>query len=341
MFRTTCGAYRAGEDGAFARTHVAPERSPSPFRLDVRADHVVLIEHRQVRWRSRRRFFSDASQLDSVALGRHALAFGFAHGRLWVSRLGGHEHAVGWSEGALTWTRRGDLLTVQRRHRAWQLAVRDQDGVHPHVIARRAPSYLVDAATQTVVYVTRSGSLVRSDGRSKQTVARLGSLGFDARATVQVLPLGLIGVSSSEGLAVLRSDGSVFAETTYPADPSGLTHGWPVFAVSADRVAVAVELDRPPPGGTAGEDFYPLRPGDTQAKPLAREQDDWLGCGWMVTMAWHRSWLLYSDSVVDVLAIDTDHATQLDLSAQVRRLPGIQLDETSGEYVGLDFAAWE
>jgi hypothetical protein len=201
-------------------------------------------------------------------------------------------------------------------------------------------NFLVDDSTRTVLYVGASGALVRTDGRSKQTLADLRALGFDARATLQVLARGMIGISSSERLAVLRRDGSVFASLQYPSDPDGFTHGWPVFAVTDDRVAAAVELQRPAPGGTAGEDVYVLRPGDTQAQRLARLQDDWAGCGWVVTMTWHGAWLLYADSAVNVLALDTDRGARIDLSATARGLPGVEWDETSGEYNGLNFALW-
>ncbi len=300
----------------------------------------MLIQRGTVRWRSQRRFNSPASDFDSVAFGKHAFAFSFMRGRLWVSRLGGHEHAVGWSEGALSWTNRGDLLSVQRRHREWQLAVRDRGGTHPQVIARSVRDFLVDDASRTVVYVSASGSLVRTDGRSRQALGNLESLGFGVRPTLQVLPRNMIGISSPKRLAVLRGDGSVFAAMSYPADPAGLTNGWPTFAVTSDRIAVAVELVRPAPGGTAGEDVYLLRPGDTLGARVARLQDDWAGCGWLVTMVWRGPWLLYSDSVADVLAIDTDGGAEIDLSTTARQLPGVHLGEDSGEYLGLDFAVW-
>jgi hypothetical protein len=341
VFRTTCGSYRAGGDGTVTHTHAvrSPWGAPSRFRIGVRDDHVVLVEDGRVRWRSKRVFTSPESDFDSVAFGKHSLAFSFVHGRLWVSRLDAHEHAVGWSEGALAWTKRGDLLTVRLRHRKPNLAVRDRNGSHPRLIARQPKNYLVDDAAQTVIYVTAFGSLVRSDGRTKQTLADLGSLGFGLRATLQVLPRNMIAISSPERLALLRGDGSLFAAIKYPADAAGLTHGWPTFTVADDRVGAAVELLRPK-GGTAGEDVYVLRPGDVQGRRLARLQDDWVGCGWMVTMSWHGDWLLYSDSVVDVLAIDTRGGRQIDLSGAARQLPGVQLDENSGEYVGLDFAVW-
>jgi hypothetical protein len=305
----------------------------------VRDDHVVVIENGTVRWRSRRAFRINPSELDSVAFGARTVAFNFAHGRLWVARFGSAERAVGWSEGALVWTTRGDLLTLRRRHGRDELAVRDRNGLHPRVVARRMLSYaLVDDATRTVLYVNQSRTLVRTDGRSKQFLANLGSLGFAPSATLQTLPGGMIGISSAKRLAVLRHNGSVFAQTDFPAAPAGQKHGWTNFAVARDRVAAAVELaDR---NGTGGEDVLVVRAGETSGRLLAREQSQWAGCGWIVTLAWHGDWLLYSDSVVDVLALDTAGDGRIDLTQTARQLPGVGVDQESGQPVGLDFAVW-
>jgi hypothetical protein len=341
VFRTTCGTYRAAKDGSVARTRAvrAPWWSPSQFQIGVRDDHVVVIERGTVRWRSRRAFRINTSELDSVAFGRGTVAFNFAHGRLWVARFGSAEHAVGWSEGALTWTKRGDLLTSQRRHAEWRLAVRDRNGLYPRVIARRMLNYaLVDDATRTVLYVNQSRTLVRTDGRSKQFLANLGSLGFAPSATLQTLPRGMIGISSGKRLEVLRRDGSVFGAMDFPAAPAGQKHGWTNFAVGRDRVAAAVELsDR---NGTGGEDVLVLRAGETSGRLLARVQSRWAGCGWVVTLVWHGDWLLYSDSVVDVLALDTAGGGRIDLTQTARQLPGVGVDQESGQPVGLDFAVW-
>jgi hypothetical protein len=342
FLRTTCGTYRVGEDGGLGRTGPvrSPSWSPSRFRIGVQNGHVVVFENGRLRWRSQRAFASESdSEFDSAAFNARTVAFSFVHGRLWVSRLDGRERAVGWSEGAMTWTNRGDLLTLRRRHGHLQLALRDRDGLHPRVVARRPVNYLCDDTSRTVVFVTASGSLVRTDGRSKQRLADLRSLGFAPRATLQALPRNMTAISSRERLTILRGDGSIFAAIDYPPDPAGLTHGWPVLAVAGDRVAAAVELERPQ-GGTAGEDLYVLEAGDAQSPRLARLEDHWAGCGWLVTMVWHGDWLLYSDSAVDVLAIDTSRRTQVDLSKAARQLPGVHLDDNSGEYTGLDFAAW-
>ncbi|HKD32560.1 MAG TPA: hypothetical protein VKB73_03715 [Gaiellaceae bacterium] len=106
VLRTTCGAYRAAPDGTLvpARPVRAPWWSPPGFRVAVRDGHVVVIKEGSVRWRSRRVYTVDSSEFDSVAFAPNKVAFSFIHGRLWVSRFDGHEHAVGWNEGALVWT---------------------------------------------------------------------------------------------------------------------------------------------------------------------------------------------------------------------------------------------
>ena len=146
----------------------------------------------------------------------------------------------------------------------------------------------------------------------------------------------MVGISSDRRLAVLRRDGSVFGAMEYPAAPAGQRHGWTNFAVADDRVAAAVELvsER----GTVGEDVFVVRGGE--GKLLTRVQSEWSGCGWIVTLAWHGDWLLYSDSMVDVLALDTDGGRRMDLSQTAWQLPGVEKDENSGQPVGLDFAVW-
>jgi hypothetical protein len=305
----------------------------------VRDDHVVVLSKGRVRWRSTRRFLSPSSDFDSVAFAAHKVAFSFMHGPLWVSGFGGREHAVGWSEGALVWANHGDLLTLRRRHGRNELGVRDRNGLEPRLIARRMLNHaLVDDATRTVLYVNQARTLVRTDGRSKQFLANLPSLGFAPNATLQTLRGGMVGISSERRLAVLRPDGSVFAQTDFPAAPAGQKHGWTNFAVGPDRVAAAVELaDR---NGTGGEDVLVVRAGGTSGRLLARVQSQWAGCGWIVTLAWHGDWLLYSDSVVDVLALDTAGDGRIDLTNTARQLPGVGVDEESGQPVGLDFALW-
>lgn len=292
-----------------------------------------------MRWRSKRVYNAGSSEFDSVAFAPNKVAFSFIHGRLWVSRFDGHEHSAGWSEGALVWTKRGDLLTLRHRHGRDELLVRDRGGLRPRVIAHRILGYaLVEDETRTVLYVNQSRSLVRTDGRSKQFLADLASLGFAQRTTVQTLAGGMVGISSGQRLAVLRRDGSVFAETDFPAVPTGQEHGWTNFAVGPDRVAAAVELSSP--DGTGGEDVLVVREGERTGRLLAREQSQWAGCGWIVTLVWHGDWLLYSDSVVDVLALDTAGDGRIDLSKTAQQLPGVSMDESSGQPVGLDFAVW-
>jgi hypothetical protein len=316
----------------------SPWGSPSRYQIGVRDRHVVVTEHGRLRWRSKRAFTSVTSEFDSVAFAAGKVAFSFFHGRLWVSGFDGHEHAVGWSEGALVWTKRGDLLTLHHAHGRYGLVVRDQNGLRPRRIASGVLNYLVDDQSRTVLYVNTAHVLVHTDGRSKRFLANLASLGFLPRVTLQALPGNLVALSSGRRLAVLRLDGSLFAELDYPAPPAGLQHGWATFAVGKGRVGVAVELFGPK--GTVGEDVFALRAGGRSADFLARVQAQWPGCGWVVTLDWHDDWLLYADSVVDVLALDTANGARIDLSQTAQQLPGVHKDENTGQPVGLDFAVW-
>jgi hypothetical protein len=83
-----------------------------------------------------------------------------------------------------------------------------------------------------------------------------------------------------------------------------------------------------------------VREGQQTGRLLAREQSQWAGCGWIVTLVWHGDWLLYPDSEVDVLALDTAGDGRIDLSKTAQQLPGVSKDEASGQPAGLDFAVW-
>ena len=198
---------RAGWHPGAARPSSCAVVVAARFRVAVRDGHVVVIKEGSVRWRSRRVYTLGSSEFDSVAYAPNKVAFGFVHGRLWVSRFDGHEHAVGWNEGALVWTKRGE---------------------------------------------------------------------------------------------VELSSGS----------------------------------------GTGGEDILVVREGQQTGRLLAREQSQWAGCGWIVTLVWHGDWLLYPDSEVDVLALDTAGDGRIDLSKTAQQLPGVSKDEASGQPAGLDFAVW-
>ena len=330
--QTACGAYAVDAAGRLSPTDRprAPwASSPSRFRIDIRRDHVVLFVGGKLRWRSRHTFYKEVADLDSVALGRRALAFSFNNGKLWVAPLGGAERAVAWNELAMVWTKHEELLAGRVHRDRWDLLVRRADGSDPRPIATKRTIVYPDEASGTVLYVSRAGNLVRTDGRRRAVLASLPALGLPRNPQLQLDPSGLIIVASRQRLVVLRHDGSVFATTRYP-DVEGILYGFPDVAVAPGRVAFAIQLwDEGGTGVLKQESVFVLREGATTATRVLDEPTDYFGCGWTSSLAWHGSWLLYWDVLTRVVALDADGLGRVDLSATAQALPG-----------GLDFAVW-
>jgi hypothetical protein len=340
VLQTDCGAYRLDGGGTVSTTPSRrwPWWTPSPFQIALRRHHVVLIENGTVRWRSRHVFEPDLSELGSVAVGRRDLAFGFAKGRLWVSRLDGREHAFGWNEGALAWTKNDELLTSRRHHGATELLVRRENGSGPRLIARRPLNYAVEESG-SVVYATQARVLVRSDGSSKITLADLGALGFGRWFELQLLSERFIAVSTPQRIAILNQDGSVLAATRLPAI-DGLSYGYPSFAAGSESVAFALPL-WDSASVREREDVFALRAGDSQPQLLLSEETQlFAGCGWSATLEWHQNWLLYADALTNVVALDTAGGGRVDLSATAQDLPGVAPDPSGDGLTGFQFAVW-
>ena len=341
VLQTECGAYEVDGNGVVtpAKARRSPWWTPSPFRIGLRRHHVVLIEHGRVQWRSRRVFDVDLSDLGSVAVSGRDLAFSFMDGRLWVSRRDGLEHAVASGEAALQWTRNGDLLTIRRHGGRTELRVRRRDGGRPRLLVRSPLSFAVDEGMRSLLYVTPGRVLVRSDGRVRRKLADLGALGFGRSFELQLLPTDLLAISTSQRTTILRSDGSVFATTRYPA-AHGLTYGFPSFAVGPEGVAFAMSL-----WDSASvherEEVFLLRAGDTLATPLLSEKTELFGdCGWFVQLEWQQAWLLYTDTLTNVVALDTADGTMIDLTATAQDLPGVIPDPSGNGQTGFEFAVW-
>ncbi len=328
VMQTACGAYAVDSAGRLSPTDRprAPWAfSPSRFRIDIRRDHVVLFVGGKLRWRSRHTFYKEVEDLGSVALGRRALAFSFNNGKLWVAPLGGVERAVAWNEWAMVWTKHGEVLAGRVHRDRWDLLVRRADGSDPRPIATKRTIVYPDEASGTVLYVSRAGNIVRTDGRRQTVLASLPALGLPRNPQLQLDPSGLIIAASRQRLVVLRHDGSVFASARN--EVPGLVDQ---VAVAPGRVAFAIDVwDEGGTGVLKQESVFVLREGASTATRVLDEPADYFGCGWTSSLAWHGSWLLYWDVLTRVVALDTDGPGRVDLSATAQALPG-----------GLDFAVW-
>ena len=340
VLQTECGAYSVDGDGNVSTTarKQAPWWSPSPFRLALQRRHVVLIEQGRVRWRSHRVFDLALEDLASIAVSDRDLAFSFMHGKLWVSRLDGREHAVAAGEHALAWTKNDDLLTVRRHHGRFDLRVRRENGSRPRLLVRAPLRFVVDEEMGSLLYVTPARVLVRTDGRSSSMLADLSRLGFGRTFELQPLPRGLLAIFTPRRVAVVRSDGSLYATADYPAAP-GLRYGYPTFGVGANGVAVAVDLwseslhER--------EDVFVLRAGDSEATRVLSEAAEFAGgCGWYARLEWKGDWLLYTDALTNVVALDSVTGRRVDLTATALHLPGVTPDPSGNGETGFEFAVW-
>jgi hypothetical protein len=323
VVETICGDYAIASDG---RVTTAPRPRPeaSPVQIDRRFGHIVVIRDGKVVWRSRRTFPRAMDSLDSFAVGTRDVAFSFMRGRLWVARLNGPERPVARHEGAVGWTSNNDLLTLRRRKRRNDIFVRREGGSNPRLVARAPRTMWFDQATARVLYVTASASLVRSDGRSSVALANLHDLGTGPAASIDFVEKGLIALTGSGRLVVLRPDGSVFASTSTPSGPIIS------FAPARDRIAFVTHTHA-----------FVLREGATSATEILPEEVRIDGCGGP-NLSWHDSWLLYVDGFDGkVVALDSDdRATTIDLGETIARLPGAGRDPLDGELAGLSSVVW-
>ena len=138
---------------------------------------------------------------------RNGRTFAFlAYGRrLHIADFDRPERAVGrLGEYPLGWTRTGLLVTAQEH----VLRARTHSGRIVRILESRAGNRVFDERTRTLLYVSRSGALVRTDGQ--RTHAPPNGL----RRWVDIRPLeeGRIGVVGRR-LLVLAQDGSVLLPT--------------------------------------------------------------------------------------------------------------------------------
>ncbi len=297
---TACGRFAV--DGHGVR-FLGPRRAEwNHVGLLARRGRLVFYEHGRILWRSRAKHYRAVSW---VAESRRSFAFMAYGGRLHIADFDGPERAVGrLGEYPLGWTRAGLLVTAQKHI----LRARTRTGRLARILETRAGSRMFDTRSRALVYVSRDGAVVRTDGRWKQRLAlRVGRW-------VQILPLeddrvALLG----RRVVVLDSDGSIVA--------SDRRH-YNVPAISSQG-AIAMISTGPLDGHSrARESVRLLRPGERSSKVLFATQVGALGCGHWPTLAWRGEELLYATSEGHVVVITPGSGEHLDLTRVVRRLPG-------------------
>jgi hypothetical protein len=337
VLRTVCGSYAVQPDGAVSVSKPAPLRPPG-VEVQKRRGHVVVVRDGRVIWRSQRVFRTRASP-DGVVGERH-VAFSFYNGRLWIAPLAGAERPVARHQDPLGWTRSEELLAVRWQRREQPLLYVHGSGPGSRV-ADGVRSLAWDQASATLLFVTREGMLVRTDGRVITPLRALPALGLPLGVQIEPLEEGLIGLPGRDRLVVLRGDGSMFASSLFPGVRRRA--GWLAFdswpAAGGGAVAFTIaEYDR---SAVAHENVFVLHEGATDAARLLRTRVGYVGCAWYAGLAWHGRWLLYAaPAATQVVALDSGATDRrVDLSAFARTLPGVQVDR-DGEGAGFVDASW-
>ncbi|MDQ2983894.1 MAG: hypothetical protein M3R70_08245 [Actinomycetota bacterium] len=334
IVETQCGTYAIDHDGSVA---LAPRHpvDPGPWQLDLRQGHLVLIANRRVVWRSRRNFARQLEGIQSLAVGRGALAFSFDDRRLWVARFRGVEHVVARGEAAFGWSRAGRLLTVKWSRRSPYLGTaftRGPNGGNRRHLASRVTGVAFEDTTKTLVFATADNRLARTDGKVVKRLASLVGYGLKGRELWPILIGGrLIAFQGNGRVVVFRPDGALFATSTFARDVL-----WTSELVAGSR-GVAFTI-----GDADGrhETLYLLRAGDRSAKVLYRAPAYIDGCRWAAAQ-WHGDWILYSTSQGQVTAVDaTETNAPIDLKETIAHLPGVERQPDTGTLGGFDGATW-
>jgi hypothetical protein len=298
---TSCGSFTIGRHGV---RFTGPRRKGVGYvgLVGGRGGWLKFYERGRVRWRSHRRHQWGAGTSD----GR-SLAFLSSRGRLYLTDLVRPERAVGARfENPLGWTHAGFLITRKR----YVLRVRTRSGRLVRKLVSRDWSQRFDEASRTLLYVTRDGALVRTDGRMMQRLVRRVERG------VEIVPIEAerVALLGRRRLIFLRSDGSVSAADRRRGS---------LPAITARGDAIAMISTGPLDGRSqAKESVRHLRAAQNSSTPLYTTKVGALGCGHWPTLAWRGEELLYSTTEGHVVVMKPDTGARLDFTAVVKRLPG-------------------
>jgi hypothetical protein len=312
--RGACGPLALRPDGRIEQAH-PPAWAPSWARKAMaRADertyivhphrHLVLLRDGRTIWRSRL-----AHGSDNVAVHGDTLAFTAyvtPHPDLWVARLGQAEQLVTRGEDLDGWAGSGGFFTRRGR----ELRLRSSGGKLVRRIGRFAYS-AYDRDTQSVVAITPTGQVIRTEGR---TTVRLASLHAGRNPWVEVLRGGLIKIGFDNRLVLLEPDGTLFASTREKNIVSNLFtlphRRGVVFVAQRGGVDRVLLLDR---RARSAQLLYQHRTGPR-------------GCGYWANLSLVGNNLLYWPSTGRALvAIDaTNDSHPRDLWRLLRRIPGFR-----------------
>jgi hypothetical protein len=250
---------------------------------------------------------------DQVAVRGSGIAFTVyrrhagATPELWMARVGGREFRAGTAEEPVGWTS-GGLVTFHRN----VIRVRGPDGTVYRTLGRGHGA--ISEPGGTVIFVSRPGRLMRTDGRRAWAIAG----GFAPGAWVQRLAGGVLDVSTARHSIFLRRDGTplgISAPVDEPAAAMGsvvaLPHGaGVVYVVRAGLVAKA-------PGVNVVYVARPHRP----ARRLYARRVPRLSCGEYASVSYAGGRILYVDDEGPIAVLDpTGRAAPVELTRGFRIL---------------------
>jgi hypothetical protein len=302
LVKGACGTFALRRDGSVELVHPlpwAPSWAPGALaRADDRTyiahprRHLVLLRDAEVLWRSRLPHGSD-----NVAVHGQAIAF-TAYERptpdLWIARIGTPERLAGPGEDLQGWARAGGFLT-QRGH---ELRLRAANG---RLVGRLAlvkwSAY--DRETQSVFAINNSNLLIRTDGRQTRKLADLRSLGLARHPWLEVLPRGLVRISSGNRMLLVRRDGTRFA-SAWLGRPTrgnlGETIVSSLILLPAERGVVFVVNSRRTENGSAVDRVLLLERGHRKPRVLYERRAIPLQCGYWANLSVHGNSVLYWQS---------------------------------------------
>ena len=240
--------------------------------------HLVLLRDGRTLWRSRA-----AHGSDNVALDGDAIAFTAYRQKhppdLWLARVGEPERLVARNEDLDGAARTGGFFTLRGR----ELQLRTADGRLVRHLGRVSQT-AYDSRTRTLLAITSSQLLVRSDGAHSVVLADLRRLRAPRPPWLELLSGGLIKIGSQHHVLFLDSGGRRFAwmglsrQALIVSDFVTLPHLHGVAFVAqesgADRILV---LER---GRDAARVLYTARAGP-------------MGCGYWANLSLAGDDLLY------------------------------------------------
>jgi hypothetical protein len=314
--RTGCGTFLIRRDGSVSsyRVRAAPPWAPQAVSHPAPntwvahpRGHLAVYRNGRLLWQSRL-----AHGTDDVAVDENTIAFSVEGPRtpesLWIAHVGQREREIRWDEEPVAWTA-GGLVTQAGD----EIRVRAPSGKLIRIVDRgHGPVY--DAADRTVLFISRSGVLERTDGTRVWRLAR----GFRSSSWVSLLDNRVLDVSTGRRSVFLRTNGARLRVAVPLDEPSAVMGG--VVALPNARGIVYV-VNRARNGSSPGVNaVYVARPGLRRRLLFVRRVPR-LSCGETAGLSYGAGRILYVDEQGPMAFLDPNgRARPVDVTAALRVL---------------------